>query len=249
MELRYQEHYISREHLIIAGFLLICIILPLLFSANIPYLPLALVLSIFAIFLILLKPFIGLLFYSIFLLVRPQEFISFLIAIPLPLERITAIILIVSIIFLYIKDRSAFNAKLSNLDKSLIFYLMIAFASVVTSIWISHSWEVWLKLLRLFFVYIFAVRIIQTRKQFKTFIFFIILTSAFHAFAAVIRYYMGIREIEMGIERAFGLDLSYGDPNSLAPTLVYSLPFVYYYFTKSTPKILKVLLVSNLGTS
>jgi len=69
-----------------------------------------------------------------------------------------------------------------------------------------------------------------------------ILGTAFHATTAVINYYNGIREIEMGIERAFAMDTSYGDPNSLAATIVYTLPLIYYYFQKKAPNYVKILL-------
>jgi O-antigen ligase len=46
----------------------------------------------------------------------------------------------------------------------------------------------------------------------------------------------------MGIERAFGMDTSLGDPNSLAATIVYTLPLIFYYFTDKTSKWIKIFL-------
>ena len=117
----------------------------------------------------------------------------------------------------------------NRIDKTVVAFMVVTLASVATSIWIQGAWAEWQQLLRLFIIYIFISRIIKNKRQLRIYILFFILTTAFHAFSATINYYRGIREFEMGIERAMGMDSSYGDPNSLAATIVYTLPFIYYY--------------------
>nr|MBN2276800.1 O-antigen ligase family protein [candidate division Zixibacteria bacterium] len=204
--------------------------------------PFMLIIGVVAAYVILAKPFTGLMIYLVFLLIRPQEFVPFLMAVPIPLERIVAIMLIVSML-IFLKREYRMKINITSIDYGIVIFILVCLLSVVSAIWITGAWETWNKLLRLGIVYLFISQLIRNRKQFKGYVIFVILAAAFHASAAVIRYYMGIRELEMGIERATGIDLSYGDPNSLAPTIIYTLPLVYCYFVSTSSKMIKAFLI------
>ena len=192
------------------------------------------------------RPYIGLLIYSVFFLVRPHEFVGALMNLPFPLERsFAALLLVVMVIKLILRARAA--VELRNIDYALIIFLGIALLSVPVSIWIGNAWTAWMKLFRLFVVYVLITQIIDTKGQLKFFVLFIILASAFHASASVFNYYRGIVSFRMGIERAIGLDSSYGGPNSLAATMVYTLPFIYYIFGKYRSLLMKLFLIALTG--
>jgi O-antigen ligase len=192
------------------------------------------------------RPYIGLLIYSVFFLVRPHEFVGVLVDFPFPIERsFAALLLAVMIIKLILRARAA--VELRNIDYALMIFLGVALLSVPVSIWIDNAWTTWMKLFRLFVVYVLIIQIIDTKGQLKFFVLFIVLTSAFHASASVVNYYRGIVEFRMGIQRAMGLDSSYGNPNSLAATMVYTLPFIYYIFTKYRSLLMKLLLIGVTG--
>jgi O-antigen ligase len=230
--------YITRDLILQFVLLAICLILPLFLLTKIEILPFILIGAVVGVTLILKQPFIGLVFYLVIFYIRPQEF-WFTGAVGV--EKTFGIAtLILTILKLKLKDN--LKLRLTNIHFAIVAFLSIASINVATSYWISGSWDIWVNQFRLFIVFFCIIYLIDTEKQFKFFIMFTILATVFHAASAVIRYYQGIVHIEMGIERAFAMDTSYGDPNSLAATIIYTLPLIYYYMTKKTSPAMKIFL-------
>lgn len=241
---RLTKEVITRKHIYYAGFLSLCVILPLLLLTRFYFVPFVLLVGAAGALVIILKPYFGLLIYSIFLFIRPQEFISALENSPIPIERSVAILLILTAI-LKLK-RTSFRMKFTRIDYSLLAFVTAALLSVITSIWASHSFEVWIDVLRLFIIYFLIVQLIDTKRELKFYILFVIATSVFHAGASVINYYQGnlINNIAMNVDRAIGIDKSFAGPNSLAATLVYTLPFIYYFYIGEVSRRIKLFLVA-----
>ncbi len=230
--------YITRELVLQLAILAVCLALPAFLVTDIKILPFAMIGAVMAGIIILKWPFIGLVFYLIIFYFRPQE-----IWFPgiVGLEKAFGIaMLILTLLKLKLKDN--FQFKITNIHIGIIAFMVIALINVVFSFWITRSWDIWVQLFKLFIVFFCVAHLIDNEKQFRFFIILTILGTAFHASSAVINYYNGIRELEMGIERAFGMDTSYGDPNSLAATIVYTLPLIFYYFQKKSPAYIKISL-------
>lgn len=219
--------------------LAVCLVLPALLVTDIGILPFVIIGAVIAGIIILKRPFIGLVFYLIIFYIRPQEI---WLTGSVGLEKAFGIAMLILTI-LKLKFSDNFEFKITNIHVGLVIFIVIALVNVTTSFWIMESWDIWTRLIKLFIVFFCVVYLIDNEKQFKFFIIFTILGTAFHATSAIINYYNGIREVEMGIERAFAMDTSYGDPNSLAATIVYTLPLIYYYFQKKAPNYIKILLI------
>jgi putative inorganic carbon (HCO3(-)) transporter len=235
------KRYIASPDIINGLVLALSLSIPLILLTELYYIPFIIMGIIMGGVLMLRYPFIGLLVYSSYFFIRPQEFIPGLAAIPF--EKPMAFLLLALALY-KARRESGHILKVNNLDKSLVLFVGAALMSLITSIWISHSYEIWYKLFRLLIFYFLITRLISTKRQLKVLLMVIILSGAFHAAASTINYYNGIRDYSMGIYRAVGLDTEYGQPNSLAATLVYTLPFIYYYFTRETSRFSKILLIS-----
>lgn len=219
----------------------------LTFGLFLPYpsnfIPILIPIAILFVNIILKFPFWGLLIYSIFLLIRPQEFIGILSNLPIPLERITAILLLITLFF-KLKIEKQFKVAFTNIDKSVLLFLFVAFLSMIFSMWIDKAWDTWFKLFTLLIVFFMIKHSIESKKQLEFFIYFIILSSVFHAGSSIFNYYNGVYEYRMGIKRAIGMDSSYSNPNSLAATLAYTLPFLYYTFMTYKSLFYKAISIS-----
>lgn len=230
--------YVTKELLIQLAVIAISLIMPLFLVSDLKLVPFILVIGIIGLLLVLRQPFLGLLFYLFIFYIRPQEF-WFTGAVGV--EKTLGIAMLVFAI-LKLKMVNNFRFKITNIHIAIFVYIIVALINVATSYWFSRSWEVWVKMLRMVIVFFCIVHLIDNKKQFKIFIMVTILGTLFHASSAVIRYYQGIREVEMGIERAFAMDTSLGDPNSLAATIVYTLPLIFYYVTDKSPRFTKIFL-------
>ena len=237
--------YITNKQIFFISFIMLCIILPFGLITEYYYMPFALIAAVVVGSLIIFKPFVGLIIYSVFLLIRPQEFISVIEHSPIPIERSIAALLILSILLKIIKN--GFHHKFTRIDYSIIAFIIACSISIIGSIYITQSIDTWNIILRLFIIYIFIILLIESKRQMKLFILFIIFSSVFHAFASVINYSMGnfTHNVAMNIDRAVGIDQSLSGPNSLAATLVYTLPFIYYYYISDCSKSIKFMLVAT----
>ena len=230
--------YITKELILQLAILASCLVLPVFLVTDIEILPFAIIGAVIAGVLILKRPFIGLVFYLIIFYIRPQEiWFTGIVG----LEKAFGIAMLILTI-LKLKFNDNFEFKITNIHIGIIVFIGIALINVAFSFWLTKSWEIWIKLFKLFIVFFCVVHLIDNEKQFRFFIMFTILGTAFHATSAIVNYYNGIREIEMGIERAFAMDTSFGDPNSLAATIIYTLPLIYYYFQKKAPISVKITL-------
>lgn len=234
--------FLSRDLIVQIAIIAACLILPMFFLTDYAILPFVMIAAVIGAILILRQPFLGLLFYLFIFYIRPQEI---WLTGAVGLEKTLGIIMLVLTV-LKLKLKDDFRFKITNIHIAILLFIIMALVNVATSLWISHSWELWIRLFRLSIVFFCIIHLIDNEKQFKFFIVFTIMGTLFHASSAVIRYYQGIREIEMGIERAFAMDTSYGDPNSLAATIVYTLPLIYYYFTRNMSSKMKAFLIITM---
>jgi len=233
--------YITVKGLAYTGLILICLVLPLGLLTDFPLVPFALILAVFWIVLNVRYPYVGLLCYAVFILVRPNEFITAL-SIPMIEKAIVAPVFLGLIIKVIFSRKREFLR--TSLERVIVGFVGVAFLSILTSVWVSGAWKSWFDVFRLLIIFVFVIQLIDTEKQFRLFVFIFLLTGGFHAVSSIVQYYMGIRGFAMGIDRAIGMDLSYGAPNSLAATVIYTLPFIYCYYLSTRSRLMRLFLIS-----
>jgi O-antigen ligase len=237
-----QRTFVTTTGLLYAGLIGLSVVFAgvLIALPDYPFIPTALVIGIAWALATLVWPIAGLIGYSVILLIRPQEFVAAL-DLPIPIEKIIVAPALIGLAFKIIMQhrRTGQGIRFNTVDRSVALFVLVALMSVVTSYWFTGALNQWVYVFRLFVIYILIAKVIESEKQFRLYVVFVILTTVFHAAASTINYYRGIREYEMGIERAVGLDSSFGDPNSLAATIVYTLPLAYYYFRGSHSRVVR----------
>ncbi|MCK4462559.1 MAG: O-antigen ligase family protein [candidate division Zixibacteria bacterium] len=244
MEISDSKTYLTGRSLAYVGLVVLSSVLALGLVHGYAFICFALVLGGLWVLTGLCYPFVGLLCYTIFILVRPQEFIAGL-AFPM-IEKVIVAPVLVGMILKMIRQ-SGSKIAINSIDKRVAFFVIIALLSVLTSIWIGGAFDKWINVLRLFIIYVLIGKLIDSKQQFRLYLFFIILTTGFHAVASTINYYQGVRQFTMGVERAVGLDQTYGAPNSLAATIVYTLPFIYFYIKSDSARLTRLFLFVLFG--
>lgn len=244
MEISDSKTYLTGRSLAYVGLAVVCSVLAFGLVAGYAFICFAFVLGVLWVLTNLRYPFVGLLCYSIFILVRPHEFIAGL-AFPM-IEKVVVAPVLVGMILKMIRQ-SGPKLSITSIDRRVALFMAVALLSVPTSIWIGGAFDKWIDVLRLFIIYVLIGKLIDTKEQFRLYLFFIILTTGFHAVASTINYYQGVRQFTMGVERAVGLDRSFGGPNSLAATIVYTMPFIYFYLRSKSARLTKLFLVVLFG--
>ncbi len=237
---------ITTKTLLYASVILISALSPFFLITEFYYVPFLLIAAVCFAGLIFYSPMLGLYIYTVFLLIRPQEWLGVLSAIPVPMERPIAILLLISVL-LHKHVRHSVKLNWTSIDKTLIIYMaMIAF-TVVFSINVDESWVEYQDALKLALLHFIVGAVIEDRKQLRWYLIWIIALTIFYSTYSVYGYYTGHRQYRMGIWRALGPDSSYGAPNSLAATLISSLPFLYYFYSKELRAIYRWVLLGGMA--
>ena len=240
---------IGRQHLILAAFAIFCAICASLLILPTPFnlIPFIIVFGIIFLFLSIRYPMIGIFIYMIIFFVRPQELFPHVAIFSYPYEKIVAIIVIANLVLDYAINGK--KIKLFAMDKAMLGILLVTFVSIGTSIWISWAWTNFERFYKTLLVYFFMSRLLDTDRKFDWIIWLYIISSGFIAASSTINYYQGHYQTTMGIQRAVGLgEGAYGDPNSMATTLVLAMPFVFYVAKAYKNRLLKLLLMGVLAT-
>lgn len=170
-------------------------------------------------------PFAAVLAYTLVAVMRPEE--MGLAPIPLHLERIVAVVCIASLVLPHIARRTRIQWRWQSLDRSLIFLGIAACASVPLSV--SRPWALGgcYEIAKLVFLYGIIRYTAITMPRMRAVVFWAILSTAFFsaAMALIARNLGDVYVGEYGVVRALGPTSSTGDPNSLANTLVLTVPF------------------------
>ncbi len=215
-----------------------------------PYNFLPFVIVIGAAFLIfsIRYPMIGVVAYMLLFFIRPQELFPDVAVFSFPYERIVAIVVVANLIM-----EHAFSGKkfrIFQMDKAVAAVLAAALLSIVTSIWITQSWRSFQNLFKIIVVYYFLTHIIDNENKFKWVLWLYVLSIGFIAVSSTINYYSGHVLTAMGIQRAVGIGdegSAYGDPNTMATTLVLGIPFIYYLGKAYRSRLLRLLMLLLIG--
>jgi len=139
-----------------------------------------------------------------------------------------------------------FEVDSNPVNKAAFLFLLACFITIPFAYYKSYSFEVFIKLLKYFSIYIMIVYGVRTEKQLKGFVWIYVLVVAYiftDAFSYAIRG-MHIR-YNSGAMRLFGFGI-FAHPNGLGGLIAGSLPFFYYLMKseKSWVKRPKSLLIT-----
>jgi len=221
---------IGRRHIMLTAFISLSVILAALLILPTPFnlLPFVIICGIGFLFLSIKFPMIGIMIYMLIYFVRPQELFPGVALFSYPYEKIVAIIVIMNLILDYAVNGK--KIKILKMDLAIVGILGAAFLSIMTAIWISWAWMEFQKFFKIVIVYFFITRLVDSPDKFKWIVWLYVISTGFIAVSSTMNYYSGNYQTAMGINRAVGLGEggAYGDPNTMATTLVLGLPFMFY---------------------
>ncbi|MGA1863754.1 MAG: O-antigen ligase family protein [bacterium] len=177
---------------------------------------------------------VGYLFLFIF---RPYEFWPILGY--LRIERIYMIFLLIAL-FLWPQKRYIHHP----INKTLILFFFIMIISSVLALNRGDAFVStynYFKLVVFYFVILFTI---QDEEQLKNFLIAYIIIMLLYVGKSSWEFFLHDRFMyRMGTKRMMGIDLTYGDPNSFAASIIYSLPFLWgmIKFKLEKPWIKKIL--------
>ena len=187
--------------------------------------------------LLFMYPFVGLLVYQFITIIQPGVLFPSLA--PLHVERLMAIFLIVSLV-INIKLRRGHLVVTQHRLLILIGLFIVAMvASVPTSYWKGQSVDMIIEFLKMLAYILLIINIVKTPTRLRIFVWQYILLIGYIAVSSAIAYKTGNYVEAQGIVRAQGLAGT--DPNTLAITLVLSLPLHFMTYRLEKSKILKAL--------
>jgi O-antigen ligase len=232
--------YLTEQHFVYAILAVMVMLLPLGLLTKFPLIPFAIIVGVVWIFVTFKYPFVAMLMYASFILIRPHEWVPGM-SFPM-IEKAIVLPILIEMTLRFTRRRKK-GIVLNQLDVAVSAFVLVTFLSIITSVWIDGAWKFFQFYVKLLIVYYMIAWNLQSEKSIRVFIYFWVLTSGFQASASVVNYYRGIRSFKMGIDRAIGLGSTYADPNSLAATVVYTLPFLYLYFKSSKNPFTRALFV------
>lgn len=181
----------------------------------------------------LARPYIGLLALLIVMELQPGELYPYLARVHL--ERIIIGMLLVGFLL--------HGAKLRLLPPTkwfLAFYAAMIFA-VPLAFWRGNSASACYQFLETVLYVLFTTSLLTTESRIRWFILTDVLLVDWLGGSALWNYQHGIWQVTMNIERAIGITSSAGDPNTMATTLLVSMPLSFALMIRTNPMWMRVI--------
>jgi len=197
-------------------------------GAGAVYLPAPLIagaaLGAVAVFLVLRRPYLGLLLYTATFFLRPGELVPALSA--LHLERLIGALTLAGLLL-----RQQTTSRRLILDGTLPTRLLLLLAgavllSVPFAYWRSAALDGFIDFLKLVVWYVLVVHLVDTRRRLQVFLFLFLGLVSWIAFDSFRAYLSGQFKYAQGIERVVGRTDAGGDPNHLAATMSATIPIL-----------------------
>jgi putative inorganic carbon (hco3(-)) transporter len=191
-----------------------------------PVLIIAAVMAAAGVFLILNRPFVGLLIYAVVYFLRPGEQWPALGA--LHVERMIGILTICGAMALVYFKRGALEVDQGSTTRWFLLFAAAAFLSIPTSYWPSRSIEKSVDVAKLAIFYVMIVMLVKDRRRLRIFVWTYVLLVAYIVFTSLKSYYSGTFLFAQGIERAIGVNSAAGGENELGTTMACTFPILVY---------------------
>ena len=179
-------------------------------------------------------PYLGVLAYIILSYMRFEE------TIPALGHLHLAKLLTITLIVVWALKTGITKSRLFLQEKGLIllylFYLVMIF-SIPFSFWPSHSFNIFVEMLKILIFTILFIHLIDNQKKLKTFLWTFLLVNSYLAFSAIKNFLvLGQTAVSTRIGGSGGF---IGDANDFALALSIALPFSFYLFLSEKKKVLK----------
>lgn len=184
------------------------------------------------------KPFIALLALTVVHIVQPGEIYPHLAV--LHLERVMAFFVLIS--FFVHGNRFVFPP----VTKWFLAFYGVMILSIPFAFWRINSAGFCLSFLQVVCFHLLIVALLNSEARVKSFIVTNVALIGWLAGTAAYSYAKGVRIVAMGIERASGLTSSGGDPNTLALTLVSTMPLELMLMGKGNSKWVRLIALAVL---
>lgn len=151
----------------------------------------------------------------------------------LHLERV----LLVYIVVVFLANR--LRLRFPSVTKKMLLFYGAMLAATPFAFWISNSLRFDFKFLEIVIYHLLLVAMLDSEERIRKYLLLFIGLTGWIGGTALYEYHIGVRQFAMGIDRAEGLTSSGGDPNSLATTMIISLPLAFLLLSKGNSKWIK----------
>jgi len=195
--------------------------------------------------LILHNPYWGLLGYIVIFFVRPQEIWTSLGG-QFPIERTVALAVLAATA---VSPRVRMRNKLifSPTTAAVLGFAAVLFVVSPFALWRSQALDMSIEFSKTAIIFFLITQLCDTPKRIRIFAWVFLLCHFWLAGSSIYNYYANPAYIRMGIQRAKGLALGMGDPNALAASLSFSIPFVLSFLKTYRKPIMRAFLLGFLG--
>lgn len=166
---------------------------------------------------VLVRPYFGLVAYTITFLIRPGELMPVLEH--LHVERLIGLITIFSMTMETWRRTGKIFVDVSTQTKWLVAFVLTAFATIPISFWPGLSRERAVDIFKILMFYFMILKLIDTRARLQTIIWVYMLCLLYLSCYSLKEYYSGNLMFAQGIERVVGVNSLLGDPNQLGTTM------------------------------
>lgn len=185
----------------------------------------------------LTRPYIGMLALLIVMELQPGELYPQ--TAPLHLERVVAVLLLASFLL---------HGEKFRLPGPMRWFLALFGAMIVEiplAFWPGNTATFCLSFFEIVVYILFAAALLTTESRIRWFILTYVLLMDWLAGSALWNYLHGDFIVRMNIERAIGVTSSAGDPNTMATTLVLTLPLCVALMVRSNPMWMRLIAVAS----
>lgn len=190
-------------------------------------------------FIGLARPYVGLLAFLIVMELQPGELYPYLAH--LHLERIIGAMLLIAFI--------AHGAKW-RLPNSARWFLALYGAMILSiplAIWRGGATLFCIQFLEIVALFLFSTALLTTEARIRWFIFTEVLLVDWMGGSALWNYHHGIWQYTMDIDRAIGITSSAGDPNTLAATLLFTIPLAIALLVRGNPVWMRIVGLASIA--
>jgi putative inorganic carbon (hco3(-)) transporter len=182
------------------------------------------IVCLFAVWIVLTRPFIGLILYTCAFMLRPGQVFPMLDA--LHLERVVGVLALTG---MYVQQYHSSHAVVIDGQRQTRLFFLFGIAvliSVPFSYWRLAAVNGFIDVLKLIAWYLLLVHLLDTRRRLRIYMAVFLVLIAYVGVDAFNAYLHGQFHYRMGIERAIGQTDAGGDPNHLAATMAATIPIL-----------------------
>jgi probable O-glycosylation ligase (exosortase A-associated) len=190
-----------------------------------PELVIGAVVCALAVFIILTRPFVGLLLYVILYMLRPAELYPVLA--PLHAERVVGLLALGAMYLEQYRTSGRLLFDGTRQTRLLFLFVIPILLSIPFAYWRMGAVNGLIDFLKLLVWYMLVVHLLNTRLRLKIYLALLLALTCYVAVGAFIAYLGGSSFFTQGVDRAVGSTDVGANPNTLAATLSATIPLLF----------------------